>query len=724
MLDSMMLFAASIFVSAFLLFLVQPMVGKHILPWFGGGPGVWTLCLTFYQSTLFLGYAYAHGLIRFVPAPRQVFVHAGIFVSALWVLPVLPDATWQPEPGADPSARILMTLAANVGAPFFLLASTGPLVQAWFSRAFSNRTPYPLYAASNLGSLLALLCFPIFVEPYFPLSQTSSVWSLGFAFCGAAILGCAWRAREPQGSLHEGGSIAEPRPAGVSVKLLWVGLAAVGVVLLLGVTNELCLDVVSLPFLWALPLSIYLATFIVCFSSERMYRRSVFSLLAALSMSILFAVWLTMDGRGWQAPGSGSILLRITVYSITLFACCMLAHGELYRLRPEPSRLTEYYLCISGGGALGGLFVGIAAPRLFVDYYELPIGLVACGLLFLAAYWRDSEGLFQASSRREAWRGLAVTCAIGLLVVVAIVVGSRRPSTLLQERNFFGVLVVSELSANDPPRYQRELSSGTTLHGAQLVRPAPRQPTTYFGRYTGIGFVMESRMPDRTMLVDIVGLGIGTLAAYGRSGDRFRFYEIDPNVIRIAQDEAYFTFLSDSPAEVEIIPGDARLSFRSPLDAGPDDLADLLVLDAFNSDAIPVHLLTREAFELYKSRIERKGVIALHLSSRNLDLVPLGFRLADDAGLHAVAIANEEHNLSFKSDWVIMSRDAAYLDALVKRACSVAAPVAVYFPNPAGLVDTPLWSDDYSDLFRILAPISRSMGVSAKGRNACKSASL
>ena len=395
----MRLFVGSIFASAFLLFLVQPMVGKHILPWFGGGTGVWTLCLTFYQSTLFLGYAYAHLLIRGVSPAFQPIVHGAVLVAALMTLPVLPDAAWQPEPGADPRARILLTLVASVGLPFFLLAASGPLVQAWYARAFPSRSPYPLYAASNLGSLVALLGFPFAIEPAVGLVQASRLWSWAFAACGFALLLCAWRATRSTAPA------ATPSSAAAATRftdiLLWVFLSAVAVVLLLGVTNELCLDIASIPFLWVLPLSLYLCTLIVCFSSDGAYRRGAVATLAAAATLVILGVWAASDEHGWWSS-TGSMNAKIAIYSVALFLWCMLAHGELYRLRPAPARLTTFYLCVAGGGALGGLFVGLAAPLLFSDYFELPIGLVVCWLLFLTCYWQDPTGPLQSSPHKRA----------------------------------------------------------------------------------------------------------------------------------------------------------------------------------------------------------------------------------------------------------------------------------------------------------------------------------
>jgi hypothetical protein len=474
------------------------------------------------------------------------------------------------------------------------------------------------------------------------------------------------------------------------------------VVLLLGVTNELCIDVASIPLLWTLPLSIYLVTLIVCFGSERAYQRGVVAAVAGLATLLLLAVWLSSSELGWWSHQVGG---KIALYSVALFAWCMLAHGELYRLRPAPSRLTAYYLCVSGGGALGGLFVGLVAPRIFSDYYELPLGMLAVWLLFLAAVWGDPAALLQQSPRRRVWR---IACGVGaalLAVATAVAALPLQPGVLLRERNFFHVLTVNEVRSDVPPRFQRrELSVGTTLHGVQLIQPSPRAPTAYYGYGTGIGSVMRARGEARPWQVRVVGLGIGTLAAYGRTGDRFRFYEIDPEVIRIARDDGRFTFLRDSAARIEVVPGDARLQLQREMAEPSSWRADLLVLDAFTSGAVPIHLLTEEAFELYQRAVGDYGVIAFNVSTNHLDLVRLLFRMAEHRGIPALATSNEDSGIAFHSRWVVLSRDRKFLEAVTKVACSErTAQPRVFFPNPAIVADTPLWTDDYSNLFRILA---------------------
>lgn len=700
------LFAASIFASAFLLFLVQPMVGKRIVPWFGGTPAVWTLCLAFYQTALFLGYAYAHALIAWVPARRQALVHAALFAAALAVLPVLPGDVWKPGGAVAPNAHILAMLAANVALPFVALAATGPLLQAWFARAASDRSPYPLYALSNVGSLLALMAFPFVFEPRLPLSYNATLWSAGFALTGAGVIACAWLAARAR----PGPARNDPAPARASAPrrvALWFALPACAVVIFMGISNELCLDVASVPFLWVVPLGIYLSTFIVCFASERFYRRGPFTA-AAVALAAVLA--LASDGSPALIPRSGiSVYTQITAYGALLFVCCTLLHGELYRLRPAPSALTGYYLWISAGGAVGGGFVGLVAPRIFDDYDELWIGLLAGALLVAAAWGLDAT----STPHRGRWRAArlaALAACLGALAY-AVVPRATGQQIAMQERNFYGVLRVSRDMGGLPPRVRIALSNGTTSHGYQLAAAALRAlPTTYYTEISGIGIAL-SEPSERSRNVGLIGLGIGTLAAYGRPGDHFRFYEVDADVARIARDAGYFSFLSGSAAGTGIVVGDARLSLEAELRDGSSEPFDVLVLDAFSSDSIPVHLMTREAFGLYRKRLREGGLLAVHVSSLHLKLDALVHRLATDAGLHAISVTNlQNHRFhAYRSTWVLIHRDPEALAELERAAARTRtrlqiaeSALQVYTPAPAELARAPLWTDDYSDLFRVV----------------------
>ena len=701
------LYVVSIFSSAFLIFGVQPMVGKHILPWFGGAPSVWMTCLAFYQTALFLGYAYAYGLAARVPLRLQPVFHGLLFAASLAVLPVLPADAWRPTPDDDSTLRILNMLTANVALPFVLLAATGPLLQFWFARALPGRSPYVLYAVSNVGSLLGLLSFPFLVEPSLPLSSASRLWSWSFAVTGVAVLACAVRAARSA----PGPSPASPSEARESIELgrlaLWILFPASAVMMFMGVTNQLCLDVASVPFLWIVPLSVYLITLVLSFASERIYRREVFVALAIVSLAWL----LVTTAHGPAQVGvslAGSWATTAAVYCAALFFGCMVAHGELHRLRPGPSRLTAFYLCIAGGGALGGLFVGLAAPRIFSVYRELPLGVAVCWVSTWAAIRREPTGLFAGRARRVAWACIGLATG-GAASAWALEASAREPGTVLVERDFFGILRVIETPGTTPFVVLRH---GTTRHGLQYRNlPLRRIPTSYYGQATGVGLLLSGRRETRAgpLQLGVVGLGIGTLAAYGREGDQIVFYEIDPEVVRIARDSGHFTYLGDSPAQLEVVLGDARLSLEAELAQRGSRGFDVLVLDAFTSDSIPIHLLTVEAFRIYAAHLAEGGVLAVHVSNRSFDLAAPVARLGREVGLGACLVVNEDapRLLSEAARWVLLSADPARcegVDASIARLPRRAGRALAHaVPLGGGSVgDASVWTDDFSNLLGLL----------------------
>jgi spermidine synthase len=701
-------FVAAVFASAFLIFGVQPMVGKHILPWFGGAPSVWMLCLAFYQTALFAGYAWAFCLSARVAPRLQPLAHGALFLASLAVLPVLPGAEWKPEAGADSSLRILAMLAANVMLPFVLLAATGPLLQLWFARALPGRSPYPLYAVSNLGSLLGLVSFPFLVEPSLPLSVQSRLWSWGFAACGIAVLACAVqaaRAAPNPGAAAAGPAPAELRKGDVA---LWILLPAAAVVTFMGVTNRLCLEVASIPFLWIAPLSIYLATLVLCFGSERLYRRGPFLTLAVASLA-----WLVVAGDPALSARLGlaahdSVGASIVRYCAALFFGCMVAHGELHRLRPGPARLTAFYLCVAGGGALGGLFVGLVAPRIFDAYHELPLGVAACWALTLVAIARAPSGLFAGRLRAAAWAALALVTA-GALGGFALGAGRVEPGTLATRRTFFGILRVVETPGRTPFVVLRH---GTTRHGYQYRDAGLRErPTSYYGPTTGVGLLLADRLGAHAVpaRIGIVGLGVGTLAAYGRTGDEIVFYEIDPQVVRIARDSGHFSYLADSAAAVEIVMGDARLSLERELAERGGRAFDVLVVDAFTSDSVPLHLLTEEAFRTYAAHLAGGGVLAVHVSNRNFDLTTPVARLGRELGLSAFLVVNRAapQLLAETSRWVVLAPAPAQLAALEAQAARFPTPqgqplIRVFALEPEWIARAALWTDDFSNVMPLL----------------------
>ena len=716
------LFVVAILASAFLIFLVQPMVGKRILPWFGGVPSVWTLCLAFYQTTLFFGYAYAHLLVRFATPKLQLGIHAIFIVAALAAMPVLPGDTWKPiGQAASPSLYIFQMLTSNVALPFLVLASTGPLVQAWFARSYPNRSPYPLYAVSNIGSFAALLAYPFLLEPRLPLSTTGAIWTYSFAATAAAVLCCAWVAiRSSVAASHSAGPGTDCDPApdndldrlGVGRVALWCLLPGCAVILLMGTTNSVCLDTASLPFLWIMPLAVYLFTFILCFSSERVYRPTPYLVVVIIAMIPTVGLPV-MERLGLAMAGSliQSVYLQISAYCALLFGGCMVMHGELYRMRPDPRSLTTFYLCVSGGGALGGLAVGLLAPVVLDGYYELGIGLLLAAVLYLAAtalVARASEG---GGSRRWRWSAAAPLSIILLMLAMWPAGSVYSKDTVYQGRTFFGVLRVLDMQDATPPMWH--FLSGTTLHGVQFKESHLQHlSTTYYGQATGVGLALAAQPPDRPMEVGVVGLGIGTLAAFGREGDSFRFYEIDPAVVDIARDSEYFTYLSDTAADVEVVIGDARLTIEDEQEQGGSQEFDYLIVDAFSSHAIPIHLMTLEAFEIYAKSLAPDGIMAVHVSSRHFDLMPLVARAGFEVGLDTLYVrtAIAPYRQSRPSNWVLLSSDPTRLKALGKdlrkRVKSIGLPprhLNMSQPSEREIRKTALWTDDYSDLFGALS---------------------
>ncbi len=664
-----MLHAGTIFLSSFLLFLVQPLIARLILPWFGGSAAVWTTCMLFFQVLLVAGYAYAHWLGR-LSGRRQALVHMLLLAAALATLPIAPDESWKPAGGAEPITRILLLLGATVGLPYFLLASTSPLIQLWFSRARPGENPYRLFALSNLASLIALLGYPFAVEPLLAAKAQVRAWSWLFVAFALLCTTLAWLTPPAltTGARTTTSAVPKTRYA------WWLALSATGSLLLLAVTNHLTQNVASVPLLWLVPLTIYLLTFIVAFEGKGWYRPGLAwpFVIAALAGT----AWLLVDSELHYR-----LALQLAVFLPALFVGCLFCHGELYRLRPEPARLTAFYLAISVGGALGGLLVAVLAPLVFNGYYELGLGLAM--LAMLAALRLGDAG-------RLARYATLVTL-FGVVACAAYDGMREQRDVLMSERSFYGVLRVKEYSPGEEAHLRR-LVHGTILHGEQYMHGDLRRLiTTYYTPSSGVGAAIRSKQ-DHPIKVGVIGLGTGTLAAYGRPGDVYRFYEIDRHVVEIARRE--FTFLGDSAARVEIALGDARLS----LEREPPQGFDVLAVDAFSSDAIPVHLITREALATYLRHMKPDGIVAFHVSNRFLDLVPVVARISREQGVHAVLVQDDpdddEPIERSRSDWVLVSRsrEALAAKAIVERDATPAE-------------DRPewrTWTDDYSNLIQIL----------------------
>ena len=701
-----LLFAAAVFVSAFLLFQIQPLISKAILPWFGGTPSVWTTCMLFFQVLLCGGYTYSH-LVTTRLAPKwQGALHATLLIVSLAFLNILPSIAWKPSGTETPVFLIAMLLMSTVGLPYFILSTTGPLLLRWFSLTEPQASPYRLYALSNVGSLLALLSYPLLFEPLMRLSTQASCWSVGYLVFAALCVTCVGRVWQlgvrpgigerqnfslpnqtinTTGQLSKGKADAAPRGDDLPLAIgKWFALSMVASTMLLAETNEVCQDVAVIPFLWVVPLSLYLLSFILCFESDRWYRRNWYSLSTAVL--VLAVCWL-------QSFGSRTFLpLQLAIYFSCLFSVCMLCHGELARLRPDTRSLTAFYLTLSAGGAGGGLFVGLLAPVIFPAFWEHYLGLIASCIIALLVYCHHRGWTAEGDRPPLMWTLMAIAMFVGVGTVFAAAIGSYKNSVAMV-RNFYGVLEVQNDSIEDAVI----LRHGRIMHGIQL-NGIPSLPTMYYGFNTGIGRAIEELRERKSPLrIGLVGLGAGTLATYGKEGDTFRFYEINENVTELAQ--KYFTFLKSCPSTVDIIHGDARLILENE----SAQHFDLLVLDAFSGDAIPTHLLTQEANQSYLRHLRPDGLIAIHISNIHFDLRRVTEALADAAGLHAVTLetvpaidrtTGMQSLIDPGSRWVLMARDPLSLQS--SRFTEILAKESL--PNERRV----LWTDDFSNLIEVL----------------------
>lgn len=747
--------ALTILLSSFLLFLVQPILAKQILPWFGGSAAVWTVCLVFFQSMLVLGYSYAHLLTRRWVGSRQFGVHIALLLVSCLVLPIIPSSFWKDDRGTEPALRILLLLATTVGLPYLLLSSTGPLLQRWLATADetagNNRSIYRLFALSNLGSLIGLLCYPFAIEPLASLHSQTWAWSAAYALFVVCSISYAWRRRRLPNWQH-GRTVqtAPPVPPARRNFAYWIACSALGAALLLSATNHLTQNVAAIPLLWIVPLSMYLLSFVICFEGRYgrgWYERRIWVTPAMLATG-------TMAYSLFADAGNLSAYVAVPVFTAGVLLGCVVCHGELARTRPSSEYLTQFYLTIAAGGALGGLLVGLMAPRIFDGYWEMPLALAALSGLCLHCCFEDSyrrarrplsldvcvaliatglilllvghlpaaldtwalpwakigqgdarwglAALLVLSApllqRYHLWRAAALTALASTLTFDWLYYHELTNHTELQTRNFYGALRVIEMPYG--AGNVRQLMHGTILHGSEVMQPPQEReiPTTYYGETSGIGRALscEHRMRG-TLRIGSVGLGAGTLAAYGKPGDVFRVYEINPAVLDVAKRQ--FDYLGDSKARVEPVLGDARLSLESELAEGefdkPEERYDVVSLDAFSGDAIPIHLLTREAFATYAQVTKPDGVIAFHLSNRFLNLPPIVGQIAQDSGFHAVLVNDRpvRSGLTNPSTWVLVTRNTAFL-----RQPDI-ANYSVPLTPQVGLAE---WTDQFSNLLQIL----------------------
>ena len=678
----MPLYALTIFLSAFLLFQVQPLIAKMILAWFGGTASVWTTCMLFFQFVLLAGYLYAHFIVAKLKPKQQAWLHGSLLVLAVLMLPIIPNVAWKPSGTENPTARILLLLGATVGLPYLLCSTTGPLVQAWYARANRNAMPYRLFALSNAGSMLALLSYPFLVEPYLPTRWQALIWSAGFclfaALCAYTGFRAANVAETTAGEIVEAIESPIGRPS-FGLHLFWVGLAAGPSMAMLAITNHLTQDVASIPFLWIVPLSIYLLSFILTFDTRGWYQREIFLIFVVPVLGGLAYLQ-------WSKSFDLKVPWTVALFSVGLFVICMSCHGELAARKPAPRYLTSFYLMLSLGGVMGGVFVGLVAPYLFKSYFEVAVSLAFCALMVILAVIQEPGQTLGESLRSVA--GLALLAGfLGYCGFLGKTMFDSVQGFRVVQRNFYGSLRVQEADAGKWEGY-RSLLHGSINHGEQWTHPQRRRELlSYYCAETGIGKSMNLRKPGVMHKVGVMGLGAGTMAAFGRKGDEYRFYEINPAVPILARTE--FTFLADSPAHNEIIMGDARLS----LERQPPQNFDVLLVDAFSGDSIPVHLITREAFELFYRHLKPEGIIAVHISNKYLDLEPVLARAAEALHKPAYTIDSEDSGDCFGTTYVLFANDPAIFGASQFGGAGRKARV-----KPG----VNMWTDDYSNLFRIL----------------------
>jgi SAM-dependent methyltransferase len=670
-----LVFAGTIFASAFSLFLVQPLIAKQILPWFGGTAAVWAICMVFFQVTLLAGYAYSDWLSRRLQPRRQVVIHVSLLAASLLFLPIVASAHWKPTGAEDPTLLILGLLLATIGLPYFLLSTTGPLVQSWVARAGVGTHVYRYFSLSNMASLIALISYPFLIETRTALLGQAYGWSVVYALftilCAVSGVYFLRHVQALTAPKHE--KIHAPEgdwdPAWRDY-LFWLMPAAAASWLLLAITNHITQNVASIPFLWLLPLTLYLLTFVLCFESDRWYRRAFFVPAGG--------ILLALCAYGLQDSDIGiSVKVAIPLYSAGLFVFCMFLHGELARLRPATRHLTRFYLMVSVGGAFGGIVVGLIAPRVFPAYYELGIGFALTAALAAGMFRRNRPVMLIA---------VALTAACGYFLYAQV--SSDLKDARRLERSFYGTLYTMDGVDKELDDQVRQLYHGSIKHGEQYLSPARRrEPTAYYGRSAGVGLAIANT-PAQNKKVGMIGLGAGTLAAYGQPGDVYRMYEINPQVIELAQSE--FSFMADSPATIDTVLGDARLSMeREP----PQDF-DVLAVDAFSGDSVPVHLITAEAMDVYLRHMKPDGIIAFHVTNRFLWMPPVVENIAKAKGLHVALIHDENDNpLLRNTDWVLVARNPAVLarEAIASRSSPI-----------RGISGLGVWTDDFNNLFDVL----------------------
>lgn len=688
----MLRFALTIFTSAFLLFQVQPLIARFILPWFGGTPAVWSTCMLFFQLILLAGYSYAHALNHFFKPKTQGIIHLVVLVAACLTLPIIPRDSLRPTGDGSPIAQILYVLTMTIGLPYFVVSTTGPLLQSWFAKTYPGRSPYRLFALSNFGSLVALLTYPFLIEPYLKQELQAYSWSGGF---GIFALLCGWCAlliyadkpveseiksedeekeAKSNAKANRYSNLATPN---VFSFLLWIGLSAVPSILLLATTNQVCQEIAVVPFLWVVPLALYLITFIICFEAPYLYVRIVFYPLFALSvLAAVMCLHMGVNAPMWVQAGG-----LISAF----FFGSMVCHGELACNKPDSRYLTLYYLAVSVGGALGGVFVVLCAPFIFTAYFELHVGLIlAIWLTAIAFHARTDNKFFRVVPYLGSVALFGVLCFLLCLPVIEHMRVSLIEDELdgdqviYKHRDFWGILTIKITGTPEEDNERLQLLNGRINHGNQYTDERWRlYPTTYYCEGSGIALSIEKnprRLAGDKMRIAVVGLGTGTVAAWGKQGDLVRFYEINPKVQYVAENKFYYfrEAREKNGTEVDVVLGDARIQMQRQLENDDKQKFDVIAVDAFSSDAIPRHLLTKECVELYREHLrdKKKGIIAIHISNRFLDLEGICYRIGRELGYQPLLIDcnpdEDDLHWGYDNTWVLLTEDKEFIKSLNK----------------------------------------------------------
>lgn len=685
-------FLITLLISAFLLFQIQPLIGKIALPFFGGNAAIWTTCMFFFQTFLFAGYYYSHRISQ-RSISKQVFTHTGLALISLAFLPLTVNMIELGISTTTPLFNILATLFMAIGMPYFLLATSVPLLQKWFALLQDEKASdnYYFYAFSNGGALAGLLTYPFIFEPYLSIQHQSLLWTGGFIAYLALLFYAAYSVYRTHGNesplfaphkvitkqedtlKDERKNSAAVNCTGLKQQLYWIGLSTTGVILLLSITNAATQNIPPVPFLWILPLSIYLLTHILSFSRYAFYQRWI--------MGVFFLVSASAALMLYHSSALFDIYSQLVIYGMTLATGCMICHGELARSKPEESQQTRFYLSMSLGGFLGGLFVSVIAPLVFTEYLEFPIGILLVMVLFLIAIGRQ----------RKLVAALWTSCAVIIGLAFVYVDNAYKQRDVDTSRSFYGTLSVKDVHINGEK--ERRLIDGMTSHGAQRLAPDKAlSPIAYYSPDTGMGLLLTTwKGFNNPMNLGVIGLGTGTLAAYGDKHDGITFYELNPDVERFAR--LYFTYLDNTQSRVKVVLGDGRMSLSKRPQSAPK--FDILAVDAFSSDAIPKHLLTLEAFQLYWQHVSPNGALALHISNNHLDLLPVVKSAAQQLGMQLLYFSKFERSaLGTSAQWVVMTNNTRLLNHPVL----VAHADEMKVENAQAL----LWTDDFSALMHVI----------------------